>query len=282
VPTVSAASRMPWRIKAVRRTLRPELTAVRFPPTAPATCLPGCTVPPAGGSSPSHSGQIDVASVLAESVLMLSAGQEMIAAPDAGREVVWAMDRSAPSGRQRQDDCAGARRAELPADPASARHARQTVREALAAWGNDDPDRDAELPASELVANAAEHAPGASSSFAMRAGTGSPRWVIGSQMTAPADRGGWRGGIRNSTCELTDTPLSLPQIQQSGPDQERGRGMAIVNALAAASGVQVEPVGKTTWFTLALHDRVALHAEPDQEAGALSHPPDSDRTRERS
>jgi hypothetical protein len=47
--------------------------------------------------------------------------------------------------------------------------------------------------------------------------------------------------------------------------------MAIVTALAAATGVQVGPTGKTTWFTLALHDRanrVARQAEVDTEAGS--------------
>jgi hypothetical protein len=47
--------------------------------------------------------------------------------------------------------------------------------------------------------------------------------------------------------------------------------MAIVNALAAASGVRAEPAGKTTWFTLALHDRInriARHADAEPEAGA--------------
>lgn len=47
--------------------------------------------------------------------------------------------------------------------------------------------------------------------------------------------------------------------------------MAIVAALAAASGVRTEPGGKTTWFTLALHDRInraASHSDAEPEAGS--------------
>jgi hypothetical protein len=51
-------------------------------------------------------------------------------------------------------------RAELPASLTSARQARSAVRRALATWGVHDPSGDAELLASELVANAAEHASG--------------------------------------------------------------------------------------------------------------------------
>ena len=59
-------------------------------------------------------------------------------------------------------------RAELPADLTSARQARSAVRTALAAWGMDDPDGDTELLASELVANAAEHAGASPISLALR------------------------------------------------------------------------------------------------------------------
>src|SRR5689334_16563460 len=48
----------------------------------------------------------------------------------------------------------GVLRADLATGPAPARQARAAVRQALAAWGMDDPSGDAELLASELVANA--------------------------------------------------------------------------------------------------------------------------------
>jgi anti-sigma regulatory factor (Ser/Thr protein kinase) len=142
-------------------------------------------------------------------------------------------------------------RAELPAGLASARQARSAVRHALAAWGMDDRDGDAELLASELVANAAEHAAGPVS-LALR-------------------RHARPDGQRGITCEVTDTSSGLPRPGQARPDDERGRGLAIVTALADASGVRAEAAGKTTWFTLALGDRIdraARLAEPEAEAGA--------------
>ena len=157
----------------------------------------------------------------------------------------------APSGGCIQDD-GGILRRELPADWTCASLARQAIREALATWAIDDPDRDVEFLASELVTNATRHAPGAPIGFAVRFDSRS-------------------GGKRGVTCEVTDRSPTLPKVRQAGPDQENGRGMAIVNALAAASGVQVGPTGKTTWFTLALHDRInriARQAELDPEAGA--------------
>jgi anti-sigma regulatory factor (Ser/Thr protein kinase) len=157
----------------------------------------------------------------------------------------------APSGGRTQDDD-GVLRRELPADWTSASLARQAVREALATWAIDDPDRDAELLASELVTNASLHAPGSPIGFAVRLDLRD-------------------GGKRGVTCEVTDRSPTAPKLRQARADQEHGRGMAIVNALAAATGVQVGPTGKTTWFTLALHDRVnrvARQAELDPEAGS--------------
>ena len=94
-------------------------------------------------------------------------------------------------------------RAELPA-----------VRKAPAAWGEDGRSGNADLLASELVADAAEHA------------DSSP-------------------GI---TCAATDTRWTCP-APAGQPDAGRGRGMAIVTARAIASGARAEPGGKTAWFT---------------------------------
>ena len=146
-------------------------------------------------------------------------------------------------------------RGELPADLASARQARSAIREALAAWGMDRLSGDAELLASELVANAAEHGDGGPISFALH-------------RHASAD------GPRGITCEVTDTSPDLPRSRDLEPDAERGRGLAIVSALASASGVRAGgAAGKTTWFTLALQDRVAraaalIEPEAESEAGA--------------
>jgi anti-sigma regulatory factor (Ser/Thr protein kinase) len=142
---------------------------------------------------------------------------------------------------------------ELPADLTSARQARSAVREALAAWGMDRLSGDAELMASELVANAAEHGDGKPISLALR------------RHAEPGEQPG-------ITCEVTDTSPAMPTTRrQPGPDSERGRGLAIVNALARSSGVRASQAGKTSWFTLALTDRAhraARQIESEPEAGA--------------
>jgi len=143
-------------------------------------------------------------------------------------------------------------RTELPAAPASARHARAAIRQALAGWRMEHLSGDAELLASELVANAAEH------------GDGQP---IGLTLRRHAEPGGQPG----ITCEVTDTAPQPARRQAPGPDAERGRGLAIVAALAETSGVRAERAGKTSWFTLALTDRAhqtARQLEHEPEAGA--------------
>jgi anti-sigma regulatory factor (Ser/Thr protein kinase) len=167
-------------------------------------------------------------------------------APEAGRN-------QAPEAGDHQAPEAGgaAMRTELPADLASARQARSAVRQALAAWGMSHLTDDAELLASELVANAAEHGDGKPIDLALR---------------RHAEPDG-RPGI---TCEVTDASRAMPQRIEPGPHAERGRGLAIVDALARSSGVRASQGGKTTWFTLALTDRahrVARQIEHEPEAG---------------
>jgi anti-sigma regulatory factor (Ser/Thr protein kinase) len=145
-----------------------------------------------------------------------------------------------------------AMRTELPADLTSARQARSAVRQALAGWGMSHLSGDAELLASELVANAAEHGDGALISLALR------------RHAEPAEQPG-------ITCEVTDTSPVMPRRTEPGPEAERGRGLAIVDALARSSGVRATQDGKTNWFTLALTDRAhraAWQLEHEPEAGA--------------
>ncbi|WP_340377230.1 ATP-binding protein [Streptomyces sp. SS7] len=52
--------------------------------------------------------------------------------------------------------------------------------------------------------------------------------------------------------EVTDTDASLPSTVEAGPDDENGRGLLLVSALAADWGMQLEPSGKTTWFEVTL------------------------------
>jgi len=143
-------------------------------------------------------------------------------------------------------------RTELPADLTSARQARSAVRQALAGWGMGHLSGDAELLASELVANAAEHGNGQPISLALR------------RHAEPAEQPG-------ITCEITDGSPAMPRRVEPGPDAERGRGLAIVDALAQSSGMRATQAGKTSWFTLALTDRAhraAAQLEHEPEAGA--------------
>ena len=143
-------------------------------------------------------------------------------------------------------------RAELPAGLTSARHARSAVRQVLATWRMEHLSGDAELLASELVANAAEH------------GDGQPIRLALHRRAGPDGRPG-------ITCEVTDTSPALARRADPGTDAERGRGLAIVAALAHSSGVRTTQAGKTTWFTLALTGRahtVAWQPGREPEAGA--------------
>ena len=51
--------------------------------------------------------------------------------------------------------------------------------------------------------------------------------------------------------EVADTNSSLPSVVTAAPDDECGRGLLLVDALANAWGVQPDPRGKMTWFEIA-------------------------------
>jgi anti-sigma regulatory factor (Ser/Thr protein kinase) len=144
-------------------------------------------------------------------------------------------------------------RARLAASLTAARKARAAVRHALSERGLDQLTGDAELLASELVANAAEH------------GDGKPIRLALYRQAGP----GGQPGIR---CEVTDTSPHLPRRRDPAPDRERGRGLAVVAALASASGVRTSRAGKTTWFTLTTAPGASRsstrHTEAEPEAGA--------------
>jgi anti-sigma regulatory factor (Ser/Thr protein kinase) len=129
---------------------------------------------------------------------------------------------------------------DLHASLTAPRHARSFVRHTLAMWGLTDISEDAQLIASELVANAAEHA----------------RPPIRLAIRPYLERSGERGVL----CQISDAspmPVGARPLPASG---ERGRGLEIVSALATRNGVTFSPRGKTAWFTLA--------APPGREAGA--------------
>jgi anti-sigma regulatory factor (Ser/Thr protein kinase) len=137
-------------------------------------------------------------------------------------------------------------RTQLPASLTAPRQARAAIRQALHAWGLHALASDAELLGSELVANAAEHGAG-------------PIGLTIRQHVTPGGRG--------IACEITDTSPNLPASRPCQAHAERGRGLAIVTALATTSGITTTPRGKTAWFTLTpAHPEHSTGA--DREAGA--------------
>lgn len=50
--------------------------------------------------------------------------------------------------------------------------------------------------------------------------------------------------------QVMDGSHRHPTVMSPAPWEERGRGMALVNAIAAAWGVAPHPAGKVVWFRL--------------------------------
>jgi anti-sigma regulatory factor (Ser/Thr protein kinase) len=136
-------------------------------------------------------------------------------------------------------------RTTLPATLTAPSQARATIRHALTAWGLAHLAEDAQTLASELVANAAEH------------GNGQPIDLVIQRHTA--------GGRTGIACQITDTDPALPVPAHTRPDAERGRGLAIVTALATTSGFTATPGGKTAWFTLTAPDLAPQARQPEAE-----------------
>ncbi|MEU6807514.1 ATP-binding protein [Streptomyces sp. NPDC046831] len=105
---------------------------------------------------------------------------------------------------------------------------RREVRSVLSSW--DCPPSvidDCVLLCSELVANAVTHAAAGS---------------IGVSLLQAGER---------LLLEVTDVSAKHPVVRHADPDDEQGRGMFLVQEIAAAWGSCREPNGrKTTWCTL--------------------------------
>src|SRR5262245_40261039 len=114
------------------------------------------------------------------------------------------MGTPATAGQPGPGEPGGVLRSDPATDPAPARQARAAARQALAARDMDDPSGNAELLASELVANAAEHAGGQHTGFVLRRHTG-------------------RGGQRGVTREVTGTSPALPRPART-PQVTSGAG----------------------------------------------------------
>ncbi|MGW5970179.1 ATP-binding protein [Streptomyces sp. NPDC055186] len=143
----------------------------------------------------------------------------------------------------------------LPRHARSVGRARALFREQAASWElPQDMTDTAELLLSELMTNAYRHA------------------------KVPAGR-----EIR-ARCELTDNRLritvtdaddTLPSPATACPDDESGRGLALVETLADDWGAELRKsgVGKTVWFEVALARRRAATVRPPYGNAAACSPP---------
>ena len=112
----------------------------------------------------------------------------------------------------------------LPVSPTAARTARHIVAERCAAWDRDLIET-AQLLTSELVTNAVIHG----------------RSHV--QLKVTFDNGRLR-------VDVTDDNSRHPQPQPLDADALDGRGLQIVQLLAARWGVDDQPIGKRVWFEL--------------------------------
>ncbi|MGB8947289.1 MAG: ATP-binding protein [Streptomyces sp.] len=128
----------------------------------------------------------------------------------------------------------------LPRTPRSVGRARSLLSEQARAWKVPDDVADtAVLLLSELMTNAVRHG----------------RVSAGREVEA---RCVLDGGVLRT--EVADASDALPCPREAGPDDESGRGLALVELLADAWGARARPygIGKAVWFELALPV-----AEPD-------------------
>lgn len=122
---------------------------------------------------------------------------------------------------------------DLPDDLSSVADARRFVKEQVAAWGITGPLDDALLVVSELAANALTHA---RSSYRLRISATSMVLRI----------------------EVDDAGAGTPEPQPLTDTEEHGRGLHLVDALAASWGMESgDSGGKRVWAELALPTPVA-------------------------
>ncbi|MBY3554528.1 ATP-binding protein [Modestobacter lapidis] len=118
-------------------------------------------------------------------------------------------------------------RIDLPAVPRSVVAARRVLRELLAAWGASQDRQDAELLATELVANVVDHVGGD--------GGLSLEIVLAEDWLRIA---------------VVDGSAVRPVVQGLSGVRPRGRGLQMVAAIATRWGVEDHSGGKRVWFDL--------------------------------
>jgi anti-sigma regulatory factor (Ser/Thr protein kinase) len=115
----------------------------------------------------------------------------------------------------------------LPAEPRSVTAGRRFVGKTLAEWGHAEHVDTACLLVSEILTNAVSHA----------------RAPVGLRVHRSA---------REIVTEISDSSPHLPLRRLANPDDESGRGLMLVDALATEWGTRPGTAGKTVWFTIAL------------------------------
>ncbi|MBZ6474792.1 ATP-binding protein [Streptomyces griseocarneus] len=120
----------------------------------------------------------------------------------------------------------------LPSSTRSVAAARRFAGALLAEWGLQDLVGDAVLLLSELVTNAVVHVP---------EGAGEVKLVL-------------RRTAEHLVAQVSDAGGCLPECAEAGPDSENGRGMWLVEQIAARWGHHAtgSGTGKTVWFALCL------------------------------
>ncbi|NBE52805.1 SpoIIE family protein phosphatase [Streptomyces boluensis] len=116
---------------------------------------------------------------------------------------------------------------QLDVDPREVGRARRLVRAQLRRWGLEQLVESAELLVSEVVTNAVRHAHG--DRLALR--------LVRTDVVQ---------------CEVEDGEHTLPTLLSAGSDDEFGRGLAVVNAVAREWGAARTNQGKSVWFELSL------------------------------
>ena len=131
----------------------------------------------------------------------------------------------------------------LPAELKSVSQARRFLRDVLEEWEVTGYDLAAPQVLTELVTNAALHA----------------RSAYTVHLLVEPD------GL---LVEVTDSSPVLPQARHYGTGATTGRGIALVEALSAAWGVQSSPTGKTVWCRVHTDDQLPDFEDADGDERA--------------
>ncbi|MFH0518534.1 ATP-binding protein [Streptomyces sp. M41] len=137
--------------------------------------------------------------------------------------------------RRQREECTRLRITAPNAGPASVHNLRHRLEVALNAWGLESLTDTAGLLASEVLGNAVEHARG-----------------TGHEDSAPTLRLTVSLTCGKLLIEVGDPDEHLPCMRQAASDDENGRGMALLQALADKWGAEPMQGGKKVWFTLRL------------------------------